>query len=116
MPIAAGWLHGSQEGFSSPSRAEDNEQPLGSPTQASPREEDDNPPLQEAASPVVRSIPFMQTAAASAHDNELSLEGWAGAGPFGGQGFTSSPHHAAEGWGEDDLSWLQHDDGADMQL
>lgn len=62
------------------------------------------PLLQEAVSPVVKAIPFMQTAG---QDNELSLEGWGGAGLFGNQGAASSPQQTAEGWGDDDLDWLQ---------
>lgn len=63
---------------------------------------EEEPPLQEAVSPIVKSIPFMQNIAASAQGNELSLEGW-GAGPFTGQ-------QTAEGWGDDDdLSWLQNE-------
>lgn len=62
----------------------------------------EEPPLQEAVSLVVKSIPFMQTVAASAQDNELSSEGW-GAGSFIGQ-------NPAEGSDDDDddLSWLQN--------
>ena len=63
-----------------------------------------------------KSIPFMQTAAASHRDNELSLEGWAGSGLFGSQGIASSPQQAAEGWGEDGLSWLETEDTAEMRL
>ena len=156
----AGWLHGTEVGFDSPSATETPAEALGSLTQAaahsadalfqspthavvnllqsptcdessppqSPSHADEvilqqeedippEPPLQEAASPMLKSIPFMQPAAVSpTNPNDLSLEGWGVAGPVGNNGSGEVAAKNAEGWDEEGFDWLDSEGAGDFQL